>query len=101
MALASRSKRSENCAADTLMATSRLSRGSLARYTSPTPPAPINATMSYGPNRVPAERGISLIQLSVLDQRASVPARSYALMHSSYLVRADAKVQTSADADRA
>lgn len=28
-------------------------------------------------------------------------SRSYALMHSSYLVRADSKVQTSADADRA
>lgn len=28
-------------------------------------------------------------------------SRSYALMHSSYLVRADSKIQTSADADRA
>jgi hypothetical protein len=35
------------------MATSRLSVVSRARYTSPMPPAPSVATISYGPRRVP------------------------------------------------
>ena len=39
----------------TLMATSRLSRGSRARYTSPMPPAPMKATISYGPSVVPGD----------------------------------------------
>ena len=42
----------------TLMATSRPSRASRARYTSPIPPAPSGATISYGPRRVPADRGM-------------------------------------------
>src|SRR6266852_8690295 len=58
MALVSRSKRSENCAADTLIATSRFSRGSLARYTSPMPPLPTRARISYGPSLSPIESGI-------------------------------------------
>ena len=37
----------------TLMATSRLSVVSSARYTSPMPPAPSVATILYGPRRVP------------------------------------------------
>ena len=37
----------------TLMATSRPSRASRARNTSPMPPAPIGATISYGPSRAP------------------------------------------------
>src|SRR5438477_6636479 len=44
----------------TLIATSRLSLVSRARYTSPMPPAPIGATISYGPRRVPAARGMEL-----------------------------------------
>src|SRR5215510_1297724 len=40
----------------TLIATSRPSRGSRARYTSPIPPAPMGATISYGPSRVPGPR---------------------------------------------
>src|SRR4051812_38972198 len=35
------------------MATSRLRRPSRARYTSPMPPAPRGAVISYGPTRVP------------------------------------------------
>src|SRR5437016_7177050 len=37
----------------TLIATVRSSRVSRARYTSPMPPAPIAATISYGPSRAP------------------------------------------------
>src|SRR5215470_17894418 len=37
------------------MATKRPSLESRARYTSPIPPAPSGETISYGPNRVPAE----------------------------------------------
>src|ERR1700726_1205872 len=55
----SRSKRSVNCAAETLMATSRPTRGSRARYTSPMPPAPSRPRTSYGPSFVPFARGIS------------------------------------------
>ncbi len=42
----------------TLIATSRFSRGSFARYTSPIPPAPTVERISYGPSRVPGERVI-------------------------------------------
>src|SRR6516164_8548816 len=57
----SRAKRSENCSAETLMATSRPSLVSRARYTSPIPPAPIGATISYGPSLSPTESGIGVI----------------------------------------
>src|SRR5438093_9129974 len=56
---ASRSKRIFSCpffaksGGSILMATLRSSRVSRARYTSPIPPAPIGATISYGPRRVP------------------------------------------------
>ena len=40
------------------MATSRLRRLSRARYTSPMPPAPNGATISYGPSRVPGVKGM-------------------------------------------
>ena len=40
------------------MATSRPSRGSRARYTSPIPPAPSGAMISYGPSFVPEVRAI-------------------------------------------
>src|ERR1700723_2403761 len=40
------------------IATSRLSRVSLARNTSPIPPAPSGEMISYGPNWVPGARGI-------------------------------------------
>src|SRR5690348_14619590 len=53
----------------TLMAASRSSRVSLARYTSPIPPAPIGARITYGPILSPAESGISRIQFSVADQQ--------------------------------
>ena len=36
---------------------------SRARYTSPMPPAPIGATISYGPRRVPADNGMKLNRL--------------------------------------
>src|SRR5271168_118846 len=60
MVLASRSKRARKsafllrCAGSTLIAISRPNRESRARYTSPMPPAPSGATISYGPNFVPA-----------------------------------------------
>src|SRR5437773_7876144 len=59
---ASRSKRIFNCpffaksAGRILMATARSSRVSRARYTSPIPPAPMGATISYGPRRLPEAR---------------------------------------------
>src|SRR5271170_3878256 len=45
-------------AGKTLIATSRLSRASRARYTSPMPPAPTADTISYGPSFVPGVRAI-------------------------------------------
>ena len=42
------------------MATSRSSLVSLARYTSPMPPVPMGARISYGPSRVPAAKGMGL-----------------------------------------
>jgi hypothetical protein len=53
-----RSASAENDSGKTLRATSRARRVSLARYTSPIPPAPIRLTMSYGPRRAPAVRGM-------------------------------------------
>src|SRR5689334_21866426 len=50
---ARRSRLSANSAGRTFTATSRPSRVSRARYTSPMPPAPIGATISYGPSFVP------------------------------------------------
>src|SRR5208282_5104106 len=60
IAWASRSKRSLNWAAETLIATSRPNRGSRARYTSPMPPAPMGARISYGPSLSPAESGMGV-----------------------------------------
>ena len=40
------------------MATSRLSRVSVARQTSPIPPSPTRWRISYGPRRAPAARGM-------------------------------------------
>src|SRR6516225_2985256 len=57
----SRAKRSENCSAETLMSTSRPSLVSRARHTSPIAPAPIGATISYGPSLSPTESGIGVI----------------------------------------
>src|SRR5258708_27465880 len=56
---ASRSKRSLSCALSAneggriLMATMRSRRVSRALYTSPIPPAPMSAPISYGPRRLP------------------------------------------------
>lgn len=63
IARASRSKRSENCSLETLTATVRCSRVSRALYTSPIPPAPMRARISYGPSLSPAASGISVRQL--------------------------------------
>ncbi len=46
----------DESAGSTLIATSRFSRSSRARYTSPMPPAPTEETISYGPSREPALR---------------------------------------------
>src|SRR5215470_7687223 len=51
-----RSASPANRSGRTLTATSRPSRVSRARYTSPIPPAPRGDTISYGPRRVPASR---------------------------------------------
>src|ERR1700751_5699858 len=47
----------------TLMATVRSSRVSRASYTSPMPPAPSGATISYGPSRVARESPISYLKV--------------------------------------
>src|SRR5215510_12944206 len=52
---ASRSEIFDTSSGSTFSATSRPSLESLARYTSPIPPAPSGAITSYGPNRLPAE----------------------------------------------
>src|SRR5712691_10453389 len=54
----SRSVSAANDTGITLIATSRPSRGSRARYTSPIPPAPSGARTSYGPSFVPEARAI-------------------------------------------
>ena len=56
-AMRSGSEDTAGCSA--LMATSRLSLVSRARYTSPIPPAPSAPVISYGPIRVPAGRDIA------------------------------------------
>src|SRR5262249_30907013 len=50
-----RSASAEREVGRTLIATSRPSRVSRARYTSPMPPVPRGETTSYGPRRLPAE----------------------------------------------
>src|SRR6185295_4269208 len=59
-----------NCVGSTFIATSRSSRWSLARYTSPMPPAPMPDRISYGPSRVPGSRCTCLS--SDAEQRHSV-----------------------------
>src|SRR5262249_24533521 len=65
MVLASRLKRclrtgsEDRCDGRILIATLRSSLVSRARYTSPIPPVPKDATISYGPSRVPGLSGIS------------------------------------------
>jgi hypothetical protein len=66
-ARASFSKRSENCSFEILMATMRSRRVSRAFQTSPMPPAPIGARISYGPSLSPAESGILLVKFSLAD----------------------------------
>jgi hypothetical protein len=56
-------------ALDTLIATSRFSRESWARYTSPMPPAPMGAAISYGPSLSPAESGMCLPELNLANQK--------------------------------
>src|SRR5262245_32941749 len=48
----------ERCEERILMATVRSSRVSRARYTSPIPPSPSGATISYGPSRVPGSNAM-------------------------------------------
>src|ERR1044071_251451 len=50
-----------SAAGRTLTATSRLSFPSRARYTSPIPPAPKGARISYGPKRSPVLNGIAVL----------------------------------------
>src|SRR5216684_2196359 len=53
-----RSLSAENAAGRILIATLRSRRASLARYTSPIPPAPSSSIISYGPSFVPEVRAI-------------------------------------------
>ena len=86
MAIASRSKRclatgsAETFAGRILIATSRPSLVSFARYTSPIPPTPSEGTISYGPSLVPEMRAIlarhyilkrGTLQLSQRSRRSS------------------------------
>src|SRR6202034_2169000 len=65
-----RSGSEERCAGRTLIATSRSSRVSRARYTSPIPPAPSKDWISYGPSFVP---GVSVIGA----RHYNVPSQGY------------------------
>src|SRR4029450_10856017 len=58
-----------NASGRTLMATSRSSRGSRARYTSPIPPLRRGPTTSYGPSRVPACTDTALVRRLLSRQR--------------------------------
>src|SRR3954452_2942638 len=68
----------------TLMATTRSRRVSMARYTSPMPPEPSGAMISYGPRRAPADRGMKDDDLSdrlLADKgETRVPARYHGAM---------------------
>src|SRR5688572_15660384 len=55
---ASRSGSAADAVGRTLIATSRPSRESRARYTSPMPPAPSTESTSYGPSREPVVSGM-------------------------------------------
>ena len=55
--------RSLNRSAETLIAASRGSRVSRARYTSPMPPAPMVSTITYAPRRVFGDSGIWMVGL--------------------------------------
>ena len=57
---ATRSASAANASGRTLIATSRSSRVSRARYTSPMPPAPRAETISYGPKRAPGMRATGI-----------------------------------------
>ena len=56
-------------------ATSRPNRASFARYTSPIPPAPSGATISYGPSFVPAFSTIEIVRPANNPHIASVGAQ--------------------------
>src|ERR1022692_550735 len=58
------------CPGNTLMATCRPSLVSLARYTSPIPPAPMAERISYGPSLSPDERGMFGSHPSVSEEAA-------------------------------
>src|SRR5258705_500953 len=58
-----RSASAANASGRILMATSRSSRVSRARYTSPMPPAPSAESISYGPMRVPGVRAKRLSRI--------------------------------------
>src|SRR3954468_20038198 len=98
IARASRSKRAlrsgseERCEERTLIATVRSSRVSRARYTSPIPPAPSGATISYGPSFVPDVSGIDA---------AIIPARlsTFARLPRELLSRAT-RVKARKDSDK-
>jgi hypothetical protein len=65
----------------TLTATSRCNRVSRALHTSPMPPAPMGAKISYGPSWSPTESGIYVSQLSLT---FSVADRSWVTAYGSY-----------------
>src|ERR1051325_11616807 len=82
---ASRSKRDSasasaaRCGGRILIATSRPSRVSLARHTSPMPPAPSGARISKGPRRSPArnaERSRMLVAAMIAERASGAPRRA-------------------------
>src|SRR6267154_465277 len=83
MVFASRSKRclhigsEENCGGRILMATVRSSRASRARYTSPIPPAPSGAMISYGPSFVPAASVIGGGDYNLAESSHGIPHRRH------------------------
>src|SRR5262249_8744264 len=64
-----------NSSGKTLTATSRCSRESWARYTSPIPPVPRGPRMTYGPRCVPAARGIDFPLGDVETSLSTIPPR--------------------------
>src|SRR5439155_2730422 len=86
----SRSKRSPNWAEETLIATIRSRRVSLARYTSPIPPAPTCVRISYGPRRAPAESDIRNVErfyrTRACGGRASATIGGAGLAHGEHLL---------------
>src|ERR1022692_3183617 len=76
------------------MATSRPSRPSLARYTTPIPPSPMGARISYGPRVSPVDSGMVLLYSIYYEQIAQCPL--YRISHG-LAIGSDPQVDMAAD----